>query len=383
MTIQIGHHWKTTMAAVACLCLTCGVLIADDGNERELQRIRAITDDTQRLAAYDKLVDVGSQTSEAVRAGKWQTSRSTSPMDDQPVVALSLKAETPITGWPEKRHTPTLMIRYKEGKLVAYVVTGFTPNVEDIDTATATLRYDSDKAVNIRMDKSTDGEALFWQKPEQAVRRMASAQQLVFRFTPFNSSPATTTFDLTGLSDAMTAIENVSNWRVDDQADILQDRLSDLLLTDKSLVVGRFEMPLSISERGAIEIKGSRVRISLDDRWGLLGDPGSVCQHVFEKMDRILTEYPRVSFNITVRGSILDRDEDGKRILSGNKLFDKVRQAASEADLTSGRYTIVQGQDQQPEYWGQDAPKNIRGGLRDSGLSVVIDLIQTASRPAE
>lgn len=369
-------------AAAACLIMANGPLYADDGLRDDLNRVRQIGDDEQRLIAYDSLVDSFLKI-QTPQTGNWKISNDTSLMDDKPIIALSLKAESPITGWPDKRHTPSLFIRYKEGKMQAYIATGFSPTVERGDGATVQIRYDSAEAESTQMSKSTDGEALFWEKPENAIRKMASAQRMVFRFTPFNSAPATTTFQLTGLREAVAAIEEASGWRVDDISDIMHDRLSELLLTKDAIVDGRYESPLSTSERMALTIEGNKVRISLDNKWGLLADPGRVCQNVFEKMTRLLNEYPDASFRITAHGSTLTKDDDGKRIISGKQLFDKTRSAALEAELPGRRYTLVHGEDMAPTYWDQDAPKNIRGDLRDSGLAVVVEVTRKMPKPAE
>ena len=103
-----------------------------------------------------------------------------------------------------------MVIRWKEGSLSSYINTGFDPQVEENEMASVDIRFDSHKAESYRFSKSTDGKALFWGDPQKAVSRMTASEKLVFRFVPFNSSPATTSFNLVGLRKAIRKIEIAS-----------------------------------------------------------------------------------------------------------------------------------------------------------------------------
>jgi len=147
--------------------------------------------------------------------GRWKVSKSVSKMDDSVTTVLTLDADNVITGWPGETHRPTLFIRQMEGELDVYINTGLNPAVELeysggiwlTESAKATYRFDKKSAVTAWFNKSTDGKALFWRDPRSAVDRMLGHNKLVFRFTPFNSNPATATFTLTGLQNAIVEIE--------------------------------------------------------------------------------------------------------------------------------------------------------------------------------
>jgi hypothetical protein len=56
------------------------------------------------------------------------------------------------------------------------------------------------------MDASTDGKALFFSDPRDIMTKMQTHQKLAFEFTPFNASPAETTFTITGYVSAVTPL---------------------------------------------------------------------------------------------------------------------------------------------------------------------------------
>lgn len=144
---------------------------------------------------------------------KWRVSKETSRIDDSMNVVLSLRAESSITGWPRKNHTPSLILRCKEKETEAYIVTGMSPQVEyGTDDATVTLRFDKDKATKVQMTKSTDGEALFFEPSVGFIKSMLDHSTLLFEFTPFNSSPAMTSFDLRGLAEAIKPLRETCGW---------------------------------------------------------------------------------------------------------------------------------------------------------------------------
>lgn len=148
--------------------------------------------------------------------GKWQVRSSTSNMDDSTTVTLWLDADTRIQRWPRKQHRPRLAIRYHEGRLDCFIDVGGPPNVEYgmVSSATTTLRFDDGEPETFTMHESTNSNSLFFSGPDSIVRRLAQTNRLVFRHTPFNSNPATTTFNLQGLADAIKLLEAQTDWRL-------------------------------------------------------------------------------------------------------------------------------------------------------------------------
>jgi len=130
----------------------------------------------------------------------WQLRSDISPIDDSKSYFLSKDAEEAIgTGF--MRSTPTLMIRYKERELDVYITFG---TYLGSDTVPVTLRLGQSPASQESWGLSTDGRAIFCPSDERAfVQELLKNDRLVIRLTPFGESPVTSTFDLTGLSEAL------------------------------------------------------------------------------------------------------------------------------------------------------------------------------------
>ncbi len=147
----------------------------------------------------------------------WSVSEDKSPMDDSRTVTLSLDADSAISAWPSETHTPTLIIRCREKATDLYIVNGTAPNVEygELDGARVRLRLDSAAAFTQTWGKSTDDKALFARGAVTLAKRLAKADRLTYQFTPFNSSPATTTFSLAGLAEHLPKVASACGWRLD------------------------------------------------------------------------------------------------------------------------------------------------------------------------
>lgn len=61
--------------------------------------------------------------------------------------------------------------------------------------------------------ESTDHLALFLREPIPLIRALTAHDHLTFGFTPFNSSPVETTFDLSGLKAAITPLQEACGWK--------------------------------------------------------------------------------------------------------------------------------------------------------------------------
>lgn len=152
----------------------------------------------------------------APKSNGWRVSVDTSPMDDSRTVTLFLDANESFTAWPSEEYRATLIIRCKEHETDLYVVNGTEPNVEYglNDEATVRLRIDSSVAYSQVWSKSTDGEALFAKSPISLARRLARSWRLTYQFTPYNSNPAVSTFDLAGLSEQLPRVARACGWKV-------------------------------------------------------------------------------------------------------------------------------------------------------------------------
>ena len=201
---------------IYCLAFLSVPAFAASDLAHEISKCSVDKNNVTRLACYDALAPKAAAQDPARSASavsKWHVKSETSPLDDSKNVFLSLPAESSIEGWPAKTFLPVLQIRCKEKKTEAYIVTGMSPAVEyGIDTATVTLRLDKQPAFKLAASKSTDGEALFIPSPVSFVKRISTANTLLFQFVPFNSNGQMTTFDIRGLGVAIKPLREACKW---------------------------------------------------------------------------------------------------------------------------------------------------------------------------
>jgi len=70
-----------------------------------------------------------------------------------------------------------------------------------------TIRLDDAKASEVLASVSNFREGTFSPNVSGFVRELAGVNRLVFRYTPFQSEPVTTTFSLAGLSEPLSLVE--------------------------------------------------------------------------------------------------------------------------------------------------------------------------------
>jgi hypothetical protein len=135
-------------------------------------------------------------------------------MDDSPSVIFSLEAENAITGWL-KTTKPTLIARCLEHKTELYVVTDMSakPELGNYQEYTVNLRFDEEKPRSEMWSESTDNKALFAGRAIPLMRRIAKAKTMRVRFTPFNASPQTITFDVRGFDAHLPLIAKTCGWK--------------------------------------------------------------------------------------------------------------------------------------------------------------------------
>ena len=144
------------------------------------------------------------ETSASKRAATWKLEESASQMDGSNTVTLSLTAAEDIQGWLSKSR-PVLFIRCKENKTELYVRTEqqAQPGSGSFNEYSVRIRLDEAKPATERWTGSTDGNALFAPNASKVAERLLKAKTMRFEFTPFNASPATSTFNVEGLDQHM------------------------------------------------------------------------------------------------------------------------------------------------------------------------------------
>lgn len=167
---------------------------------------------------FDSYSDIGDSYSAPAEPKKpeWHSHTKQSPIDDSINVYLSIDANKAISGWPHDNVTPSLHIRCKENETNVYINLGMRPTTEygsyGADYAYLRLRHDDDKAYKEKFSVSTDGEAVFFSSPVPTAKKMLKHKTLLVEFTPYNSSPQMTSFDLSGLGEKITPLKEACHW---------------------------------------------------------------------------------------------------------------------------------------------------------------------------
>lgn len=209
---------KRTLLTSALL-LAAGAATADI--QKDLQRCTEITAHLKRLACFDgvakkhsKEKTVGQQilaapsSSSPTRAGstgKWRTDISTNPLDDSKTVVLILEAESPKM----RRGKPTLFLRCQSNRTEMYINWSTFVTTGD---AWVTTRIGNNKATSGSWGTSTSNESTFAPRAIATIREMMQATQLIAQVTPHGENPATATFDISGLAEAIKPLRETCNW---------------------------------------------------------------------------------------------------------------------------------------------------------------------------
>lgn len=145
----------------------------------------------------------------------WKVSRWQSKMDDSPAVLLRSQSEEIVSGRFGSPGPATLMLRCLENttNLLVKVNDHFLADIQGYGNVR--YRIDDRQAAILRMRESTDNEALGLWTGGQAIpviRRMFGHDQVTMQITPFNQSPVTVTFPITGLQEAIVPLRKACHW---------------------------------------------------------------------------------------------------------------------------------------------------------------------------
>ncbi len=202
-----------SFAPFALLVLLPELLPAQARPSGDLARCAGIGGDQQRLACYDSLArgsKVFTSRSPAVSSdstGQWQVLDQINPLDDTRTVALVLYA----TSGKSRFGVPVgLILRCQSHRTQAYVNWNEYLGSDD---AVVTSRLGPSEAKTRSWNLSSDHEATFvpGNIPE-FIQQLAVVNTYVVQVTPYNESPITATFDLTGLQTAMRPLRAACGW---------------------------------------------------------------------------------------------------------------------------------------------------------------------------
>lgn len=201
---------RFTIATIIMIAAIHGVAAQTaEETQNELEAIRQVESDDERLEAYDEYVDdlladrAAAEAAAGTDTGHWEVERSADPLSDETQVFFMLMAGE---GTNSYGRSPALMVRQQGSKLDVYIV--WNEYLSE-DRQRVTYRIDAEDPETLRWNVSTDNTATFFPSGDlELVRNLLEADTFVVRTTPYNESPMTLTFDVRGFEAAARQFED-------------------------------------------------------------------------------------------------------------------------------------------------------------------------------
>ena len=166
--------------------------------------------DEYRLKCYDSATEFGKKNEAnaiAQNTGKWLVRKETSDIDDSQNVFMTISSNEKVLGPFSNGSAPAqILIRCMENTTSVVLIMNdhFLSDIQGYGAVT--YRLDEKKAANKRLQVSTDNKALGLWNGGSAIpfsKALFDHSNLLVKVTPFNESPVTVNFDITGLEDAI------------------------------------------------------------------------------------------------------------------------------------------------------------------------------------
>jgi Tfp pilus assembly protein PilV len=120
--------------------------------------------------------------------------------------AFEIEAVQPVAVWM-KQVRPTLVVRCIDKHTDVFVYTDSAARIEPEDeNHTVRVAFDDEKGTHQRWPDSIEHDALFAPDGQAMARRLLTATQMRFSFSPHNAPPVTATFEVAGLAEHLTPI---------------------------------------------------------------------------------------------------------------------------------------------------------------------------------
>jgi hypothetical protein len=134
---------------------------------------------------------------------KWNSTNRDWVGNQRKAVAFELSSENKVAVW-QRQVQLTLVVRCVANRVDAFVFTQSPAKLEPQDNDhTVRLAFDGQPESVERWPDSDEHDALFAPDGAAFVQRLTSVKAMRFGFTPHNSSPVSTVFNVAGLAEAM------------------------------------------------------------------------------------------------------------------------------------------------------------------------------------
>ncbi|HHU93732.1 MAG TPA: DNA primase [Alcaligenaceae bacterium] len=182
-------------------------------NKDKVAACAAIDNTVNRLECYDNLAKteglVTTSSTQKSTNSKWITNTQTDPLTDKSIYTSLLIADQ---GKGKYGDTIALLVRCQNNKTEMYIDWESFLGSDDIRT---TYRVGKNPAKTSNWHLSTDKKAAFFpDTPIPTLKEFISVEDpsFVANVTPYNESPVTAVFDITGAEEALADIRKGCNW---------------------------------------------------------------------------------------------------------------------------------------------------------------------------
>jgi len=176
----------------------------------ELRTASQITNPTDRLNAYDRILEAHgiktSAVSPTANNGRWSSSVRIDPVTDNKVITFSLRSSSGVSRFGDPI---SLVIRWDNGRLQMYIDwNSYLGSSIDV-----TFRVGDNPPETRRWSLSTDSRASFYPvTPLSIIQSFLDVNQVIARCTPYSESTITAIFDISGLRNIASQYNDDLKW---------------------------------------------------------------------------------------------------------------------------------------------------------------------------
>jgi hypothetical protein len=202
-TKQRDRKLMAVGVGVVGVSVALGLLIASSGTPTDPDAETGTTQVTSSPARKIAQTPPVANQVTATFKSKWNSTNRDWVGNQRKAVAFELASENKVAVW--QRHVQlTLVVRCVANRVDAFVFTQSPAKLEPQDNDhTVRLAFDGQPESVERWPDSDEHDALFAPDGAAFVRRLTSVKAMRFGFTPHNSSPVSTVFNVAGLAEAM------------------------------------------------------------------------------------------------------------------------------------------------------------------------------------
>jgi hypothetical protein len=207
-----GRSWSLALmgGAGVLACLTAMVVIPWLQPVASEQPVGIVRPSSPAPAAAAAVV-------ESVPAPTWVGNRqATWANDGSKTISFELRAVSDVPVWLA-RVRPLLVVRCLYRTTEVFVAIKAPASIEaEAGNHTVRLQIDDEPELVQQWSDSATGQELFAPGGVELVRRLASAEQMRFSFTPYNAKPVTAEFSVQGFENMAALVGRTCGWKLDD-----------------------------------------------------------------------------------------------------------------------------------------------------------------------